>query len=325
MLTLFAAPKPFRGHAEVIQRNAIRSWVQVDPSLQIILFGDEYGTREAAREHALEHVPAIGRSPQGTPLVDHLFRAALERAAHPLLCYVNSDILLLSDFRQAARMVRAVERGRVLLIGQCRELEVVEPLDFTAGDGEQRLLDERKARGAPRGPLAMDYFLFTAGLFDHLPPFVVGRARYDNWLVWKALRSGALVIDATAFVHAIHQKHDYAHLRSGKRESHRGLEARRNRKLAGVWRSTFHVFSVLDAPYRLTPEGIRKRSIRGALLRQFWVRLGLYLKERLDIAAGFLPQRRTGLRHGPCAYFGYDNTEPVEVADHRKPMSLEEP
>ena len=48
MLTLFSTPKPFRGHIAVIQTNAIRSWLELEPACEVILFGDEEGTAEVA-------------------------------------------------------------------------------------------------------------------------------------------------------------------------------------------------------------------------------------------------------------------------------------
>ena len=50
MLTIFALPKPFRGHAGVIQRNAIQSWLRLQPACEVILLGDEPGTREVAAQ-----------------------------------------------------------------------------------------------------------------------------------------------------------------------------------------------------------------------------------------------------------------------------------
>ena len=50
MLTIFAVPKPFRGHIGVIQRNAIRSWTLLRPACDIILMGNEEGIAEIAAE-----------------------------------------------------------------------------------------------------------------------------------------------------------------------------------------------------------------------------------------------------------------------------------
>ena len=43
MLTFFSTPKPFVGHIDVIQRNALRSWRQIHPDIEILLFGDDAG------------------------------------------------------------------------------------------------------------------------------------------------------------------------------------------------------------------------------------------------------------------------------------------
>ena len=32
--------------------------------------------------------------------------------------------------------------------------------------------------------LWIDYFAFPRGQYHDLPPFVIGRPGYDNWLVW---------------------------------------------------------------------------------------------------------------------------------------------
>ena len=59
MLTIFATPKPFRGHIAVIQRNAIRSWTLLRPACEIILMGNDEGTAEIAAEFGVRHVPEI--------------------------------------------------------------------------------------------------------------------------------------------------------------------------------------------------------------------------------------------------------------------------
>jgi hypothetical protein len=52
MLTLFTTAKPFEGHSGVIQRNALKSWKLLHPDIEIILFGDDAGGAELARELA---------------------------------------------------------------------------------------------------------------------------------------------------------------------------------------------------------------------------------------------------------------------------------
>jgi hypothetical protein len=95
---------------------------------------------------------------------------------------------------------------------------------------------------------ATDYFVFPKGFYTQLPPFAVGRAYFDNWLVWKALHQKAAVIDATGSVYVVHQTHDYSHVSGGLEWAHRGKEAMKNIELAG---GLSHRYCILDATHLL--------------------------------------------------------------------------
>ena len=43
MITIFSTPKPFSGHNEIIQRNALQSWKRLHQDIEILLFGDDEG------------------------------------------------------------------------------------------------------------------------------------------------------------------------------------------------------------------------------------------------------------------------------------------
>src|SRR5262249_52353879 len=126
MLTLFAIPKHFRGHFATIQRNAILSWTCLRPRPEIFLFGNEQGTAEIAGELGLRHIPDVARNEYGTPLVDDLFRRAEEQAGTPVLGYVNSDIILTSDFCTAIERIRA-KYGHFLMVGRRWDLDWEHP------------------------------------------------------------------------------------------------------------------------------------------------------------------------------------------------------
>ncbi len=129
MLTLFSIPKAFQGHTGIIQRNAIKSWTLMRPRPEIILFGDDEGTAEVAKSFGLRHVAQVARNEYGTPLLNDLFEQAQQAAAHDVLCYVNADVILMSDFFQA---VDQVVRWKTcfLLVGQRWDIDIREPLDF---------------------------------------------------------------------------------------------------------------------------------------------------------------------------------------------------
>jgi hypothetical protein len=258
LITVFSIPKPFAGEIGLIQRNAVRSWAVLAPDVQVILVGDEDGTAGAARELGVEHLPEVLRSEQATPRLDDAFARVDGSARHQLRCFVNCDIVLLDDFLPAVRQAAAFA-PTFLMVGQSHNLVLTG--DFDPADGaalRTRALHEGHSRGAT----AIDYFVFTAGLFDPLPPFVVGRARFDNWLVWRARQRG-VVIDASAAVVAVHEQHDYAHVQGGLDEAHFGVEAERNLELAG---GKDRLFTIYDASHRLSPDGQVRRHF-GALGR----------------------------------------------------------
>ena len=169
MLTLCALPKPFTGHTGIIQRNAITSWTLLKPLPEIILFGDETGTSEICDEFGLKHIPDIKRNEFGTPLFSDLFDKAQHQARHHLLCYVNADIILISDFMSAVlRVSQWVDP--FLMVGQRWDVDIIELWDFGRNDHEKELnlLIEKKGKLHPR--TGIDYFVFPRGLYRSIPP-----------------------------------------------------------------------------------------------------------------------------------------------------------
>jgi len=46
MLTIFTTPKPFEGHIDTIQRNALSSWKALSGSPEVLIIGNELGAKE---------------------------------------------------------------------------------------------------------------------------------------------------------------------------------------------------------------------------------------------------------------------------------------
>jgi hypothetical protein len=230
LLTVFSAPKPFTDpHIAVIQRNAIRSWTLL-PDTEVLLVGDERGLAEVAGELGLRQLPEVTRNDQGTPLISSIFAQARLHSNSACLAYVNADIILMSDFVKVAREVMDQKR-KFLLVGQRWDLEVLLPLDFS-GDWEDRLRDAAQSGGKLHRPSGSDYFIYPRECFMDIPDFAVGRAGWDNWMIYKARKERWAAIDASAEITIIHQKHDYAHLPGGQRH-HRLPESAENLSLGG--------------------------------------------------------------------------------------------
>ena len=251
VLTIFSIPKPFAGSTGEIQATALASWGRLGDDEQVVLVG------EAPETGAVERVEALQPEGASAPRLDDAFARVDAVARQPLRCFLNADIVLLTD------LIPAVERAvafspRFLLVGQTRDLDP----ELVSGSSPDELRRLALEQGVLRGPAAIDWFVFSAGLFDPMPPFLVGRACFDNWMIWKARQLGP-VIDATAAVVAIHQSHDYTHLAGGKTEAYYGPEAAHNLRLAGGKR---HLYTLNDASHLLRADGTIQRN-RGASLR----------------------------------------------------------
>ena len=258
MLTILTIPKPFVGQIGEIQRNALESWLALGRGVQIVLVGDEAGIADVAHETGVHHLGGIEKSKHGTPRLDSAFSLAESVARFPLWSLINSDIVLLDDFLPAVDRVAKTSR-QFVMVGECRDLPV---------DGDVRLQEEavreqlrRRAlrEGRLRGYAALDYFVFPKGLFDPLPPFLIGRANFDNWLLWRARSRRRPVVDATPSVVAIHQSHDYSHVPGGREEAYSGEEAEHNLLLAGVQNNPFlpsdTFYTLDDATHKLYRRG----------------------------------------------------------------------
>jgi hypothetical protein len=264
MLTIFGIPKAFEGHFNVIQRNAIRSWTKLSPQCQILLFGDETGTADLAAELGVRHIPTVERNEFGTPLLNSVFNQAEKAATNPTLCFINSDVILMSDFLVAVQRV-IKERERFLLVGRRCTLDVREQLAFDEG-WEAKLRNRADASGHLDNNTAIDYFVFRPGIWGDIPPFAIGRPVYDNWLVYQANhRPGVSVVELTDAVRVIHQDHPRAHP-AGVEGLRKGPEGQRNLELAGGYTKGHTIW---DAKYKLTDRGLRRRYSVYSLYRRF--------------------------------------------------------
>jgi len=280
VITIFSAPKPFLGHIDTIQRNALASWTALGQGVEVLLIGDEAGVAEAAAEFGARHLPQVSRNEHGTPLLSSIFSLAHEAAQHPCLCYVNADVMLLGDLLPGVS--RTMERfRRFLLIGRRWDVDLRERLRFDPG-WEARLRRQIEAGGRLHPPTGSDYFVFPRPMFRRLPAFALGRAGWDNWMIFAGRRAHVPVIDATEAVTVVHQLHDYAHLPGGQ-PHFRLPESRRNVEMVG---GRAAVFTMKDTTWRLGPAGLERKPWNAAgtgraLEAQIYARLGLAPMVRL--------------------------------------------
>jgi hypothetical protein len=264
-MTLFTAPKPFLdSHISVIQKNAIRSWTNLGEEVDVVIVGEEPGLTEAIADLPVIHKPEVQRNAHGTPLISSIFSQARAAGSGEILCYLNADIILLPAFLDVVQGIIGL-KDQFLLVGRRCELEILEEFNFEqdwVGDLEQRL----NSGGKISGLTAMDYFIFPRDLYLEIPDFAVGRAGWDNWMIYQAFQKGWQIIDITPSVRVIHQRHDYHHLPGGK--SHHKLdESDENVALSGGMNT---LYDLLDVKYEYKNGNVTRKVISIAyILRRF--------------------------------------------------------
>ena len=304
-LTLFTIPKGFTGRTGMIQHNALKSWTLLSPRPQIILFGNEPGVAETAAELGLTHIPEVETNEYGTPLIHSIFAKAQSLANTPYVAYVNTDIILLSSFTsEAARL--PVEGPHCLTVGRRHDLMVWDPIDFSDTEWERNIVVRVKNEGLLDASSGIDYFMFTKGLYNEIPPFAVGRTCWDNWLLWRALSIGGRLVDASRRIMIIHQEHPYTHVKGGANEIWNGVEAQRNRDLAQGGLATirnanfcleeggivpWHEGYALPEPMMQDVNDLKYRESVGAYLRgEYQTALDLLEYVKIWTADGRLPE-----------------------------------
>jgi hypothetical protein len=214
LITLFSAPKPFvNPHIAMIQRNAIKSWTLL-PDVEVILLGEEKGLAEAAQELGVKHIAQVECNANCTPLISSMFKLARENSASDLLCIVNADMVLMPDFVEAAKQAVNL-KDRFVLLSQRWDLDITQDIEFTKG-WHDRLSSIVHRQGQLHRPAGSDFFLFPRSCYQDIPDFTIGRAGWDNWMIYKARKEGWAVIDCTPSLMIVHQNHDYSHLPGGK-------------------------------------------------------------------------------------------------------------
>lgn len=256
LLTLFTAPKPFTDpHIRVIQRNMLRNWQTLDDQVEVVVIGDEPGIAAQCRELDIKHLPKVRCNAHDTPLISSIFELARGVNDSPFLAYANADILFLPDLLNAVRLLGG-EKEKFLGVGQRWDLDVKTPIPFNEG-WEEELRDWIQRDGKLHGQTGSDYFLYPRTCFRELPDFAVGRAGWDNWMIFKARWEGWPVVDLSTAVTVVHQNHDYGHLPGGVAH-YRQPETDVNIRIGGGRRT---IFTLQDTTHAVEDGALMRKRL----------------------------------------------------------------
>lgn len=274
MLTIFSSPRPFKNEFNVIQRNAIQSWLASLPECEIILIGDDEGTDKAAADFNLRYIPRTKRNEKGVILRNSIFEEAQKASRNDLLCFINADILLTGNFLS---VIKAINLSSFMLSVRRWDLDIKEEINFSESRWQQVLLGKVKREGNLHGFAAGDFFIFPKNIKINMPPFSVKHGGWDNWFVYRLKSLGLPIIDATEAITVIHQNHNGHHKKEIK-SVWLGKEGKNELKLAGGFSS---MLTLRDADWLLTSDLKLKRP---KLARRIFASLSLFYPWRILLA-----------------------------------------
>ena len=206
-LTFYTHPKPWLPEFSDIQSAAIQSWKALvqNPKSQIVLLGDDLGTAQSAIKLGVGHRGSIETNQWGTPLVSSIFDVIKIECQTELSCFINTDIVLSSDFADTLEAtchsseLEAQSEGW-LLIGQRTDVNI----PYLSGMTSENIVSFAREKGTLHAVDGIDYFVFPRHTFQFVYPFALGKFCWDQWIVGNAFRRGLICIDATKTVFAVH-------------------------------------------------------------------------------------------------------------------------
>lgn len=268
-ITFATTPKKFEEEFDVVQYNAIKSWLLLEPKPEIIIIAEDNSIKNKIYENfrdSIKHIKFIDnikKNKYGTPIIGDIFGRVQEKSTFDIICYLNADIILTQQFMEnivlcLKEIIKKFKNkiNNFLIIGKRTDLLIEKKLEFNADWGKEMLIRARKSGKTLLS--GIDYFIFPINLFKKIPPFNLGRGEWDNWLVFDAIKKNTLVIDITKSTIVIHQSHSYKHHPLGNEVAGYGPEEKENQEYA---KNVPHRYQIFDAPYIFKNKTIRMNFI----------------------------------------------------------------
>lgn len=252
MITFFTTAKEFSGPTADSQLNAIRSWLALHKECEVIIFEEPKGIDIAALDSRIRVVKEVERD-FDVPRIDFMFDYASTNASNEIVCFINCDIVVTSEFTEAIRLLFAKKKKKFLAVGQ--------RWDFENESGEWKFDDQWETRylqGITKTlhpASGSDYFLFPRGQYNKrlMVPLLVGRPGWDLWMIYNARKRKIAVVDLSPSCYIYHQNHDYSHKKKQYASNLDEPEAKRNLSFLPA-KGQFD-FTLLACDYELSPSG----------------------------------------------------------------------
>lgn len=231
-ITFITVPKPNPDSYQKLRyKLAISSWLAISPKSRVILyidFNDFDSTGALQKEFddlygkgRVEYLGKIKSNFKDIPYIDDWFRRGVQDSKTLTVCFINSDIILSSKwFKRVNQVFDILNNKKVVLINQRIDFDLnihdVERLNFTSPNFLQDI-DSIVMRSSHEAHSLYGVDTFTFRTYqlpfnpNIIPPFIIGRYNWDNWLTGylnRYCKTVSFLLDPPIY-HINHQRHHF--------------------------------------------------------------------------------------------------------------------
>lgn len=227
MLIIFTTCKPFKGDIGWKQEQSIKSWVNLNIDKKIIIFGNDFGTKEICEKYNLIHESDIKTFNNNVPYIHDMFLIASNYANdNDTLIWTNADMIYYDSFVKTINAFKETnsEIKNFILVGQrfdwhnpCILTDLTEEYFKNNITYEHPTLTSKqykegdKFQGQLHAPTGIDYVVHSkTTIVNNIDKnLVIAGTGHDMIIVSSALRNNYYTCDITETNFVVHHNHGY--------------------------------------------------------------------------------------------------------------------
>lgn len=192
----------------MVHNNTVTNWIMLKKYVNPIIFTNDTHYTKLCKDAGWDVFPISHYAAGSAPVLKTMFLQAMENYNTSFYAFANGDILfedglidtltLMLEEMPLENMTRPM-----LIIGRRTNVKYLSKNDASS---YKNLRNAARSKGQLFLVNAEDYFITSRNFpWKDIPPLVIGRPAYDNWLVAYARRANFTVVDASETILAVHQ------------------------------------------------------------------------------------------------------------------------
>ena len=183
----------------------VKNWLSLHPFVIPAIFTNETDVGNKCRRQGWEVFPIHEAAADGIPVLKYMHRDVMTAFNTTFYAYSNGDILHTDNLVQTLiSLTHSIDMHKPgMIIGKRTNVDNVTEKEASSWTNISAMA---KSRGKLFTGIALEYFITTRIYpWKDIAEVVIGRIRYDNWLVFYSRKQNHTVIDATQTILAVHQ------------------------------------------------------------------------------------------------------------------------